>query len=145
MNKKIILLALAGLLVVAGVAFAHGGGPARWMYQDGRFGGCWGGGPRWMHQDGQFDGQGPLGGMMYQKGLRGPGAGPQALNNYPEDILKKMNDLRRTNLELHLALTDEKPDEGKIKRLFEKAEQLRKEIHTWRFEQFMKNRTQDNL
>jgi hypothetical protein len=146
MNKKIILLALVGLLVVAGAAFAHWGGPAPWMYQDGRFGGCRGGGPGpRMYQDGQFGGGGLRGGAMYGENVRGMGAGPQYLNNYPEDILKKMNDLRRTNLELRLALIDEKPDEGEVRSLFEKAEQLRKEIHTWRFEQFMKNRMQDNL
>ena len=131
MSKKIIvLLAFVGILAVAGVAFAHWGGgpgPQRWVGNQ-QLVGCW---------------AENMGRMAFGGGyLRGAPVRRGDLSIYPEEIVDKMNELHRANLKLRLAMIENKPDEQKIRSLFEKSEQLRKEIQSWRFEQLLKARTQ---
>jgi parvulin-like peptidyl-prolyl isomerase len=56
----------------------------------------------------------------------------------PQDIRDKMQELRRTNLEMRLSLAQEKPDINKARLLFGKTQKLQNELSRWRFEEYVK-------
>ncbi|HDQ92928.1 MAG TPA: hypothetical protein ENN89_02295 [Synergistetes bacterium] len=120
MNKKAILLALAAVFVIGSVAYAHGGG----------FGGMEG-----FAQGMGFDGSG----RMAKIGNRNPAVHRNAQEiQVPDEIRDKMRELQRTNLEMRLALTQEKPDVNKARLLFGQAQKLQNELSRWRFEEYVK-------
>lgn len=122
MNKKVLLLALAIVLAVGAAAYAHGGG----------FEGKGGFGP-WM----DFDGSGQA-----RMGNRGDGIHRNAQEaNVPQEIRDKMQELRRTNLEMRLALAQDKPDVNKARLLFGKTQKLHNELAKWRFESYLESLT----
>jgi hypothetical protein len=135
MGKKVVLLALAGVMVFSVAAFAYGGpfkGTAAGMWGE-RFQ-CFG--PRMMWA-------GPEGGRPadrqenWQRGFRGgawrQGAGTRV--ELPAEITAKMTELQRTHLEMRLALMQEDPDVTKARDLFGKSQEIRNEIAQWHFEQ----------
>ena len=62
----------------------------------------------------------------------------------PQAIRNLMNEAHRTNLQLRLALTEDKVDAAKAKALFEKAQELRGKIARWRFEESLKRKAPAN-
>jgi len=147
MGKKIVLLAIAGVLVISAAAFAHGG----WGSRGGMHYGAWGNqalcpGPGY----GYGSGYGP--GMMWAdpddgswQGFRqrsfGPrqGYGSDGRVEFPAEITEKMRGLQRTHLEIRLALTEGTPDVQKARQLFERSQELRNELARWRFERYLEN------
>ncbi|MDT8285395.1 MAG: hypothetical protein RQ767_07685 [Thermovirgaceae bacterium] len=127
MNKRSVFLALAAVLVVSAAAYAHGGG----------FPGM-----------GGFEGMGGYGHGEYHRGecqrdgdegdARGSGIYRGGLNaEVPQDVRDRMQELRRTHLEMRLALSQDKPDVNTARLLFGKAQKLQNEIAKWRFEKYM--------
>lgn len=124
MNKRSVFLALVAVLVVGAAAYAHGGGLPRM----GGMGGF--GHGEYYRGECQRDGD--------ERGTQGIGMQRGALNaEVPQDVRDKMQDLHRTNLELRLALAQDKPDVNTARLLFGKAQKLRNEIAKWRFEKYM--------
>ncbi|MFP4481506.1 MAG: hypothetical protein ACLFN0_01770 [Thermovirgaceae bacterium] len=135
MGKKVVLLALAGVMVFSVSAFAYGG-PAK-----GRAAGNWGDrfqcfGPRMMWADSD--------GSRQDNRQR-----PQRRGNWrhdadtrvelPAEVTEKLTVLQRTHLEMRLALTEEEPDVDKARELFLKSQEIRNEIARWHFEQALDN------
>ena len=121
MNKKVALLALAIVLVVGAAAYAHGGG-SQGM---GGFG-------QGEYYQGEFHGDG--------NGRNSQGDAIHRGNRnaeVPQEIRTKMQELRRTNLEMRLALAQDKPDVNKARLLFGKTQKLHNELSKWRFEQYI--------
>ena len=95
MNRKSVFLALAAVLVIGAAAYAHGGAG---------FPGMGGFGHGEYHQ-GERQGNGD--------GRDGKGVGMHRGNRneeMPQEISVKMQELQRTNLEMRLALAQDKPD-----------------------------------
>ncbi len=134
MGKKVVLLALVGVMVFSVSAFAHGGSVM------GMAGDNWGDrfqcfGPRMMwagpEEGPAVDRQG-----NWQRGFRG-GAWRQDAGTrveLPAEIKAKMTELQRTHLEMRLALMQEDPDVAKARELFGKAQEIRNEVARWHFE-----------
>jgi len=139
MSKKIVLLALAAVMVFSVSAFAQGG-PGM-----GPMAGNWGDSAQFFGPGMMWSGFGAPWGMPGQGGWRmGPwsgalrqGAGEQV--QLPAEITDKMVILQRTHLEMQLALTEEEPDVAKARELFEKSQEIRNEIARWQFERFLEN------
>lgn len=121
MNKKVMLLALAIVLAVGAAAYAHGGG----------FPGMGGSGNGEYYQGGcQRDGdERDAKGIGMYRGYRNA--------DLPKDISVKMQELQRTNLEMRLALAQDKPDVNTARLLFGKTQKLHNELAKWRFEQYL--------
>jgi len=121
MNKKVMLLALAIVLAVGAAAYAHGGGfPGMGGFGNGEYyqGVC------------QRDGD--------EKDTQGIGMHRGNKNaDMPQEIIVKMQELRRTNLEMRLALAQDKPDVNTARLLFGKTQKLHNELAKWRFEQYL--------
>lgn len=139
MSKKIVLLALAAVMIFSVSAFAQGG-PGM-----GPMAGDWGDSAQFFGPGMMWSGFGAPWGMPGQGGWRmGPwsgalrqGAGEQV--QLPAEITDKMVILQRTHLEMQLALTEEEPDVAKARELFEKSQEIRNEIARWQFERFLEN------
>ncbi len=145
MGKRIVLLAMAGILVLSAAAFAHGG----WGGRGGMHYGAWG---SQALCPGYGYGPGYGSGMMwaapndgrwqrFRQGQLGPRKGYDSDRRveFPEEITEKMRALQRTHLEIRLALTEDKPDAQKARQLFERSQELRNELARWRFERFLAN------
>lgn len=121
MNKKVMLLALAIVLAVGAAAYAHGGDLPRM----GGFG-----------NDGYYHGECQR--EVDERDVKGFGMYRGNLNaDIPQDISVKMQKLRRTNLEMRLALAQDKPDVNKARLLFGKTQKLHNELARWRFERYL--------
>lgn len=122
MKKRTVLLALAAVLLIGTVAYAHGGG----------FGG--------MGGMGVFGGPG-MGFEGSGKGYQGNRSGGMHWNaqdlQIPQEMKDKMQEMQRTNLEMRLALSQDKPDVNKARLLFGKFQKLQNEVSKWRFERYL--------
>ena len=56
----------------------------------------------------------------------------------PQAVRHLLDEAHRTQLQLRLALTEDKVDAAKAKALFEKVQDLRGKIARWRFEENLK-------
>ncbi len=139
MSKKIVLLALAAVMVFTVSAFAHGGpgmGPRA---------GDWGDSAQFFGPGMMWCGFGAGWGMPRQGGWHmGPWSGGlrQGVDEQvqlPAEIIDKMAILQRTHLEMQLALTEEEPDVARARELFEKSQEIRNEIARWQFERVLEN------
>ena len=127
MRRNVMILAVVALVAFAGSAFAYGhGGWGGGHCMGGTDAALWGGG-------GSGFGGGPQGEPRGQ-GVRMMG------KDVPQAIRNLMNEAHRTNLQLRLALTEDKVDAAKAKALFEKAQELRGKIARWRFEESLKRK-----
>ena len=118
MKKRTVLLALAAVLVIGTAAYAHGGG----------FGGMGGFGP----------GMGFEGSDKAYQGNRSGGMHRNAQDlQIPQEMKDKMQVMQRTNLEMRLALSQDKPDVNKARLLFGKFQKLQNEVSKWRFERYL--------
>ena len=129
MRRNVMILAVVALVAFAGSAFAHGHGG-------------WGGGHRMGGTDAALCGEGGFGGGP-QGEPRGQGTRMMG-KDVPQAIRNLMNEAHRTNLQLRLALTEDKVDAAKAKALFEKAQELRGKIARWRFEESLKRKNPAN-
>jgi Spy/CpxP family protein refolding chaperone len=118
MKKRTVLLALAAVLVIGTAAYAHGGG----------FGGMGGFGPGMGFDGSDRVNTGNRNNMMHRNA--------QDIQ-IPQDIKDKMQEMQRTNLEMRLALSQEKPDVNKARLLFGKVQKLQNELSKWRFERYL--------
>lgn len=121
MNKKVMLLALAIVLAVGAAAYAHGGDLPRM-----------GGSGQGEYNQGVCQGDG--------NGRDDQGAGMHRGNrnaDMPQEMRTKMQELQRTNLEMRLALAQDKPDINKARLLFGKTQKIQNELGKWRFEQYL--------
>ena len=119
-------LALATLLVVvlATGAFAWGG-------QGGKHGGGMGGGGC------GFGGFGMMGGGQGHRQANGTIA-PYTMPNgtkIPENIIAKMNEMQKINVDLRAAMYGNTVDKTKARALFKRQQVLRTELSDWFFEQ----------
>jgi Spy/CpxP family protein refolding chaperone len=117
-TKKVILLALVVVMMASTAALAFGGGMKDF-------------GPRM-----DFDCSGSTR-MVPRQGLQRDRNVQQI--EYPQEIQAQFSELRRTHLEMRLALAQEEPDIDKAKLLFEKAQGIRNEISKWRFERYIES------
>lgn len=139
MGKKVVLLALAGVLVFSVSAFAYGGpgkGPAVGNWGTGLQ--CFGPRMMWFDSDGsrQADRQENRNRVPRWGGWRQK---TDARAELPAEITEKMTALQRTHLEMRLALTEETPDVEKARELFEKSRELRNEIARWHFDRALES------
>ncbi len=118
MNKKVVLLALVVVMMASTTALAFGGGMKDF-------------GPRM-----DFDGSGRA--RMAQRCGFQRDRNVQKID-YPQEIQEQFRELRRTHLEMRLALAQDEPDIDKAKLLFEKARGIRNEIAKWRFERYIES------
>ena len=123
-------LALATLLVVvlATGAFAWGGQGGR---RGGGLGSCgFGGGMMGGYGMGQGQGHRQADGTI----------APYTLPNgtkIPENIIAKMNEMQKLNVDLRAAMYGNTIDKAKAKALFQKQQALRNELSNWFFEQYL--------
>ncbi|MGC9372987.1 MAG: hypothetical protein ACP5DY_06665 [Thermovirgaceae bacterium] len=134
MGKKVVLLALVGVMVFSVAAFAHGG-PVKGTAAGNR-------GERFQCYGPRMMWAGPEGGRMadrqgnWQRDSRGGALrqGADTRIELPAEITAKMTELQRTHLEMRLALMQEDPDVAKARELFGKSQEIRNEIAQWHFE-----------
>ena len=124
MRRNVLVLAVVALVAFAGSAFAYGHG--------GWGGGCRGGEPRAL-----------CGGEGDPQGVHS-GFGARMRTEVPQAVRHLMDEAHRTQLQLRLALTEDKVDAAKAKALFEKAQELRGKIARWRFEESLKRKAPAN-
>ncbi|MDO9507857.1 MAG: hypothetical protein Q7I97_00720 [Thermovirgaceae bacterium] len=115
MKKRAVFIALAAIMVTGAAAYAFGGGMG-------------GFGPG-------MDFDGSCGPKMGNRGFRMQ-RNAQPIE-FPKEISNKMQEMQRTNLEMRLALTKEKPDVNTARLLFGKAQKLQNELSKWRFERYL--------
>jgi hypothetical protein len=139
MSKKIVLLALAGVMVFSVSAFAYGGPGMGFLAGNwGDSAQCFGPGMMWSGIDGDR-GTPRQGGWHrdHRSGKLRQGADERV--QLPAEITDKMTVLQRTHLEMRLALTEEKPDVARARELFEKSQEIRNEVARWHFERALEN------
>jgi Spy/CpxP family protein refolding chaperone len=126
--RKTILSVMAAALVLAAAAgaFAWGGGYGGSGWDD-----C---GPGFMMGPG---GSGPDGDRDGRPGPRGG----QFMRNAPAEIQSAMRELHRADLQIRLALTEDKVDVAKARAIFEKQLKLQEQVTRWRFEEMLKGAT----
>ena len=122
-------LALATLLVVvlATGAFAWGGQGGYGGRRGGGMGSCGFGG-------GMMGGYGMGQGYRQANGTTAPYTLPNG-TKIPENIIAKMNEMHKLNVDLRAAMYGNTIDKAKAKALFQKQQALRNELSNWFFEQ----------
>ena len=124
-------LALATLLVVvlATGAFAWGGQGGYGGRRGGGMGSCGFGG-------GMMGGYGMGQGHRQADGTIAPYTMPNG-TKIPENIIAKMNEMQKLNVDLRAAMYGNTIDKAKAKALFQKQQALRNELSNWFFEQYL--------
>ena len=124
-------LALATLLVVvlATGAFAWGGQGGYGGRRGGGMGSCGFGG-------GMMGGYGMGQGYRQADGTIAPYTMPNG-TKIPENIIAKMNEMQKLNVDLRAAMYGNTIDKAKAKALFQKQQALRNELSNWFFEQYL--------
>ncbi|MBP8784939.1 MAG: hypothetical protein KBH12_05600 [Synergistaceae bacterium] len=124
-------LALATLLVVvlATGAFAWGGQGGYGGRRGGGMGSCGFGG-------GMMGGYGMGQGYRQANGTTAPYTLPNG-TKIPENIIAKMNEMQKINVDLRAAMYGNTIDKAKAKALFQKQQTLRNELSNWFFEQYL--------
>ncbi|MBN1333948.1 MAG: hypothetical protein JW971_09315 [Synergistales bacterium] len=136
MKKTIITLAVIGVLIVAVAAFAHGDYRGR-----GYFGrSCTMGGSEYMRGPGYR--MGPEDGHMWRSendGLRRSGAGRHwdQRNNVPSNMVEKMNEMKKLNLQMRMEFLEDEPDRNKLMELHNRIQDLRREMVDRHFREYV--------
>ena len=127
-------LALATLLVVvlATGAFAWGGQGGYGGRHGGGMGSCGFGGGGFGMMGGYGMGQG----YRQADGTLAPYTLPNG-TKIPENIIAKMNEMQKINVDLRAAMYGNTIDKAKAKALFQKQQTLRNELSNWFFEQYL--------
>lgn len=134
MNGRGLLLAAVALLVVAGSAFAWGGGQRAARVECPDCGNMVEG-QAWTCQSPRFgDRNQPVNRQVRWNDGRGMRFG-RFDGELPEAMQEKVLEMRKVQHEIALALMEKDVDKAKVTALHEKRMALRNEISRWRFEQ----------
>lgn len=141
MKRYIVAVALVALVLVAGVAFAHGD-----MWNRGHRGNsCAGDGSLpYMGQGGpgMYGSQGDEDHHLRPEGhWRGYSNRGRGWNNsrFPREINDKMKEIQKFQLDMRREMLEEKPDIELLKDLHGKMQKIRNEMADWHFNQYLES------
>jgi hypothetical protein len=145
MRKTLVVVSVAvlALVLVSGVALAHGG-----MWDRGR-GGFYCGGPGYMNSidsdnDGSLMTRGYRGQRMDSrqedgfKGMYGNTRGFRS-QEIPDELKDQVTEMQKIRLDMRREMLEEEPDLDLMKQLHEKMQEVRNEISDWHFDNYLKS------
>lgn len=145
----VVSVAVLALVLVSGVAFAHGG---MWGRGDGGF---YCGGPGYMNSiDSDNDGLLMTRGYIGQRGQRGQRVNSRQEDGFkgmygntrgfwsqeiPDELKDQVTEMQKIRLEMRREMLEEEPDLDLIRQLQEKMQKGRNEISDWHFDNYLKS------
>lgn len=139
MKRSLVIVVLLAMVLVAGAAFAHGGG--------------WNRGFNGKNCDSLSSSscsvQQPQGGRLNcnsgffaqrknEAGCGGRSSGRRYGNNsLPQEMRNKMTEIQKLNLEMRREMLEEEPDLDLLRELHGKIQILRNHMDDWHFEQYI--------